>query len=268
MNARTNVGVNGGMLLQLEGLRASIAAKEVLKGVDLVVRPGEVHAIMGPNGAGKSTLAAVLAGKPGYDVEAAVARLDGIDVLGLEPETRAHHGLFLGFQYPVELPGVNNSYLLRAAVNARRRYLGEPEIDAFDFLQTIRAKARLLGLDEALLSRNVNEGFSGGERKRNEILQLAVLEPRLAVLDEIDSGLDIDALRQVAAGINRLRSPDRSFVLVTHYRRLLDLVTADHVHVMLDGRIAASGDMSLVDQLEERGYDWVENGDPQPALAE
>jgi Fe-S cluster assembly ATP-binding protein len=232
------------------------------------VKPGEVHAIMGPNGAGKSTLAAVLAGKPGYEVEAAVARLDGTDVLGLEPETRAHHGLFLGFQYPVELPGVNNSYLLRAAVNARRRHLGEPEIDAFDFLQTIRAKARLLGLDEALLSRNVNEGFSGGERKRNEILQLAVLEPRLAVLDEIDSGLDIDALRQVAAGINRLRSPDRSFVLVTHYRRLLDLVVADHVHVMLDGRIAASGDMSLVDQLEERGYDWVERGDAQPALAE
>jgi Fe-S cluster assembly ATP-binding protein len=254
------------LLLQVKGLRAGIAGKQVLKGVDLEVRPGEVHAIMGPNGTGKSTLAAVLAGKSGYEVEAEVARLAGVDLLGLEPEARAHLGLFLGFQYPVELPGVNNTYLLRAAVNARRRALGQPEIDAYDFLQTVRAKADELGFDAALLSRNVNEGFSGGERKRNEILQLAVLEPRLAVLDEIDSGLDIDALRQVAAGINRLRSPDRSFVLVTHYRRLLDYVAADHVHVMVDGRIAASGDMSLVDQLEERGYEWV--GDAQPELAE
>jgi Fe-S cluster assembly ATP-binding protein len=257
---------NDNMLLQVKGLRASIAGKQVLKGVDLEVRPGEVHAIMGPNGTGKSTLAAVLAGKPGYDAEAAVARLGGVDLLGLEPEARAHLGMFLGFQYPIELPGVNNTYLLRAAVNARHRALGEPEVDAYDFLKTIRAKALELGFDEALLARNVNEGFSGGERKRNEILQLAVLEPRLAVLDEIDSGLDIDALRQVAAGINRLRSPGRSFVLITHYRRLLDYVAADHVHVMVDGRIAASGDMSLVDQLEERGYEWV--GDEQPALVE
>jgi Fe-S cluster assembly ATP-binding protein len=257
---------NDNMLLQVKGLRASIAGKQVLKGVDLEVRPGEVHAIMGPNGTGKSTLAAVLAGKPGYDAEAAVARLGGVDLLGLEPEARAHLGMFLGFQYPIELPGVNNTYLLRAAVNARHRALGEPEVDASDFLKTIRAKALELGFDEALLARNVNEGFSGGERKRNEILQLAVLEPRLAVLDEIDSGLDIDALRQVAAGINRLRSPGRSFVLITHYRRLLDYVAADHVHVMVDGRIAASGDMSLVDQLEERGYEWV--GDEQPALVE
>jgi Fe-S cluster assembly ATP-binding protein len=254
------------LLLQVKGLRASVAGKQVLKGVDLEVRPGEVHAIMGPNGTGKSTLAAVLAGKSGYEVEADVARLAGADLLSLEPEARAHLGLFLGFQYPVELPGVNNTYLLRAAVNARRRALGQSEIDAYDFLQTVRARANELGFDAALLSRNVNEGFSGGERKRNEILQLAVLEPRLAVLDEIDSGLDIDALRQVAAGINRLRSPDRSFVLITHYRRLLDYVAADHVHVMVDGRIAASGDMSLVDQLEERGYEWV--GDEQPALAE
>src|SRR6185369_12548893 len=260
---RTN---NENLLLQIKGLRASIAGNQVLKAPDLEVRPGEVHAIMGPNGTGKSTLAAVLAGKPGYEVEADVARLAGVDLFGLEPEARAHLGLFLGFQYPVELPGVNNTYLLRAAVNARHRALGEPEIDAFDFLQTIKAKARELGFDEALLARNVNEGFSGGERKRNEILQLAVLEPRLAVLDEIDSGLDIDALRQVAAGINRLRSPDRSFVMITHYRRLLDSVAADHVHVMVDGRIAASGDMSLVDQLEERGYEWV--GDVQPALVE
>jgi Fe-S cluster assembly ATP-binding protein len=254
------------LLLQVKGLRASVAGKQVLKGVDLQVRPGEVHAIMGPNGTGKSTLAAVLAGKTGYEVEAEVARLAGVDLLNLEPEARAHLGLFLGFQYPVELPGVNNTYLLRAAVNARRRALGQSEIDAYDFLQTVRAKADELGFDAALLSRNVNEGFSGGERKRNEILQLAVLEPRLAVLDEIDSGLDIDALRQVAAGINRLRSPDRSFVLITHYRRLLDYVAADRVHVMVDGRIAASGDMGLVDQLEERGYEWV--ADAQPALVE
>jgi Fe-S cluster assembly ATP-binding protein len=257
---------NENMLLQIKGLRASVAGKQVLKGLDLQVRAGEVHAIMGPNGTGKSTLAAVLAGKAGYEVEADVAQLAGVDLLGLEPEARAHLGLFLGFQYPVELPGVNNTYLLRAAVNARHRALGEPEIDAFDFLQMIKAKARELGFDETLLARNVNEGFSGGERKRNEILQLAALQPRLAVLDEIDSGLDIDALRQVAAGINRLRTPDRSFVLVTHYRRLLDYVTADHVHVMVDGRIAASGDMSLVDRLEERGYEWV--GDAQPALVE
>lgn len=261
--SRTN---NDKILLQVQGLHASIAGKQVLKGVDLQVRPGEVHAIMGPNGTGKSTLAAVLAGKPGYEVSADIAQLGGADLLDLEPEARAHLGLFLGFQYPIELPGVNNTYLLRAAVNARHRALGEPEVDAYDFLQTVRAKALELGFDEALLARNVNEGFSGGERKRNEILQLAVLEPRLAVLDEIDSGLDIDALRQVAAGINRLRSPDRSFVLITHYRRLLDYVAADHVHVMVDGRIAASGDMSLVDQLEERGYEWV--GDEQPALAE
>jgi Fe-S cluster assembly ATP-binding protein len=264
MNGKTH----NAPLLQLVGLKASIGAKQVLKGLDLEVRAGEVHAIMGPNGTGKSTLAAVLAGKPGIVAEADVARLDGVDLLGMEPEARAHHGLFLGFQYPVELPGVNNSYLLRAAVNAARRFRGEPEVDAYDFLQTVRAKARALGLDEALLARNVNEGFSGGERKRNEILQLAVLEPRLAVLDEIDSGLDIDALRQVAAGINRLRSDGRAFVLVTHYRRLLDYVAADHVHVMVDGRIEASGDMSLVDRLEERGYEGIERGEPQPALAE
>ena len=255
------------MLLRVKGLRASIAGKQVLKGLDLEVRPGEVHAIMGPNGTGKSTLAAVLAGKPGYEVEAEVAQLDGVDLLGLEPEARAHLGLFLGFQYPIELPGVNNTYLLRAAMNARHRARGEPEVDAYDFLQSIRAKAVELGFDEALLARNVNEGFSGGERKRNEILQLAVLEPRLAVLDEIDSGLDIDALRQVAAGINRLRSPDRSFVLVTHYRRLLDYVAADRVHVMVDGCIAESGDMSLVDRLEEHGYEWVRDEQPAAAVA-
>ena len=245
-------------LLELAGLRAWVDGKPLLNGVDLCVLPGEVHAIMGPNGAGKSTLAAVLAGQPGYAVQADAAYLCGHALLPLTPEARAHQGLFLGFQYPVELPGVNNMYLLRAAVNAKRRFAGEPEVDAYDFLQSVRAKAKALGFDENLLTRNVNEGFSGGEKKRNEILQLAVLEPQLAVLDEIDSGLDIDALRFVAAAINRLRDGVRGFVLVTHYRRLLDLVPADRVHVMVAGRIVTSGGMALVDLLEERGYDWAE----------
>ena len=252
-------------LLELIGLQASINEKRILNGVDLRVMPGEVHAIMGPNGAGKSTLAAVLAGQPGYAVQAGLARLRGNDLLPLAPESRAHQGLFLGFQYPVELPGVNNSYLLRAAVNAKRRHAGEPEVDAYDFLQSVRVKAQALGLDGELLTRNVNEGFSGGEKKRNEILQLAVLEPHLAVLDEIDSGLDIDALRFVAAAINRLRDGRRGFILVTHYRRLLDLVPADRVHVMNGGRIVASGGMPLVDLLEERGYEWVEGSITSPA---
>jgi Fe-S cluster assembly ATP-binding protein len=253
-------------MLEIKNLHAKVDGKDILQGIDLTVSAGEVHAVMGPNGSGKSTLAHLLAGRDGYEVTKGQVLYQGKDLLALAPEQRAAEGVFLGFQYPVELPGVNNTYLLRAALNARHRALGEPEVDAYDFLKTLKAKARELGFDEALLARNVNEGFSGGERKRNEILQLAVLQPRLAVLDEIDSGLDIDALRQVAAGINRLRSPDRSFVLVTHYRRLLDYVSADHVHVMVDGRIAASGDMSLVDQLEERGYEWV--GEAQPALVE
>jgi len=245
------------LLLQIKGLRAGVAGKQVLKGVDLEVRPGEVHAIMGPNGTGKSTLAAVLAGKPGYEVEAEVARLAGVDLLGLEPEARAHLGLFLGFQYPVELPGVNNTYLLRAAVNARRRALGQPEIDAYDFLQTVRGKADELGFDAALLSRNVNEGFSGGERKRNEILQLAVLEPRLAILDETDSGLDIDALRTVADGVNKLRRRDNAFIVVTHYQRVLNYIIPDFVHVLVDGRIVKSGGKELALELESKGYEGV-----------
>jgi Fe-S cluster assembly ATP-binding protein len=252
-------------LLELKGLHASVDGKPILNGVDLRVMPGEVHAVMGPNGAGKSTLAAVLAGQPGYTAHANAAMLRGHDLLTLSPEARAHHGLFLGFQYPVELPGVNNTYLLRAALNAKRRAWGEPEVDAYDSLQSVRATAKELGLEEGLLNRNVNEGFSGGEKKRNEILQLAVLAPQLAVLDEIDSGLDIDALRFVAAAINRLRDGTRGFILVTHYLRLLDLVPADHVHVMAAGRIAASGDMSLVDRLEAHGYEWVDGTITTPA---
>jgi Fe-S cluster assembly ATP-binding protein len=255
-------------LLRIQGLHASIGGKAILKGVDLEVAPGEVHAIMGPNGAGKSTLAAVLAGQPGHEVHAGTARLQGSDLLALEPELRAREGLFLAFQYPVELPGVNNSLFLRSALNALRRHRGEEPIDAYDFLSIVRDRARDLGLDDALLARSVNEGFSGGEKKRNEILQLAVLQPRLAILDEIDSGLDIDALRQVAAGINALRDGRRGFILVTHYRRLLDLVRADHVHVMVDGRIAASGGMALVDRLEENGYAWLDSVQPLPAFAE
>ena len=244
-------------LLQLEDLRVSVAGTPVLHGVSLTVRVGEVHAIMGPNGSGKSTLAHVLAGHPGYLVTGGSARLDGVDLLAQPPEERARAGLFLGFQYPVEIPGVNNAYLLKAALNARRRQRGEPEIDAFDFLNLVREKMRLMQIDDALLSRGVNEGFSGGEKKRNEILQMLVLEPRLAVLDETDSGLDIDALKIVGRGINSLRAPERAVILVTHYQRLLDHVVPDQVHVLARGRIVRSGDRGLALELERRGYDWL-----------
>jgi len=244
-------------LLQLRNLRAAIGERRILHGVDLDVRPGEVHAIMGPNGAGKSTLAAALAGRPGLEVQADAARLDGTELLALAPEQRAQAGLFLGFQYPVELPGVHNLLLLRSALNAQRRARGEPEVDAYDFLKSARASARALGLGEELLQRGVNDGFSGGEKKRNEVLQLAVLQPRLALLDEIDSGLDIDALKQVAAALQGLRDGKRSFVLVTHYRRLLDLVPPDVVHVMVAGRIVASGGIELAERLEQQGYEWT-----------
>jgi Fe-S cluster assembly ATP-binding protein len=232
-------------------------ADVLAKGLTLDVPQGEVHAIMGPNGSGKSTLAYVLAGRPGYEVTRGSVEYDGRDLLALPAEERARLGVFLGFQYPVEIPGVNNVYLLKAALNAVRKQRGEPEVDAFEFLTLVREKMRVMRMDEAFLSRGVNEGFSGGEKKRNEILQMLVLEPRLAVLDETDSGLDIDALKIVAEGVNTLRSPQRSIVLVTHYQRLLDHVVPDRVHVLVRGRIATSGDRSLALELERRGYDWL-----------
>jgi Fe-S cluster assembly ATP-binding protein len=244
-------------MLKIDNLQVAVGDKQVLNGLTLEIPRGEVHAIMGPNGSGKSTLAHVLAGRPGYTVTAGSVTLDGIDLLALAPEDRAHEGVFLGFQYPVEIPGVNNVYLLKAALNALRKHRGQPEVDAFDFLALVREKMKLMRMDEAFLSRGVNEGFSGGEKKRNEILQMLVLEPKLAVLDETDSGLDIDALKVVANGVNTLRSPDRSVVLVTHYQRLLDYVVPDHVHVLVRGKIARSGDKTLALELEKRGYDWV-----------
>ena len=229
----------------------------MLRGISLAVRAGEVHAIMGPNGSGKSTLAQVLAGRPGYEIVSGSVRFEGSDLLALAPEARARAGLFLGFQYPVEIPGVNNAYLLKAALNAARRERGLPEGDAFEFLALVRQQMGLMHIDESFLGRGVNEGFSGGEKKRNEILQMLVLEPKLAILDETDSGLDIDALKIVAHGVNTLRSPERSLVLVTHYQRLLDYIVPDHLHVLVKGRIVRSGDKSLALELERRGYDWV-----------
>jgi Fe-S cluster assembly ATP-binding protein len=245
------------IMLSIRNLHAQIGARKILNGVDLEVRAGEVHAIMGPNGSGKSTLSSVLAGREGYEVTAGSVQYLGQDLLGLEPEERARAGVFLAFQYPVEIPGVNNAYLLKAALNAVRKQRGLPELDAFEFLALIRDKMKLMQMDESFLSRGVNEGFSGGEKKRNEILQMAVLEPKLALLDETDSGLDIDALRVVANGVNSLRGPDRAIVLVTHYQRLLDYIEPDYVHVLSDGRILKSGDKSLALELEKRGYDWV-----------
>src|SRR5262245_25002716 len=244
-------------MLKIENLHAAVGEKTVLNGLTLEVKPGEVHAIMGPNGSGKSTLAHVLAGRPGYTISQGTVTYDGRDLLALAPEERAHEGVFLGFQYPVEIPGVNNVYLLKAAVNAARKHRGLPEVDAFDFLGLVREKMRLMRMDETFLTRGVNEGFSGGEKKRNEILQMLVLEPRLAILDETDSGLDIDALKVVAAGVNSLKSPERSVLLVTHYQRLLDHIVPDQVHVLVRGRIARSGDRTLALELERRGYDWV-----------
>jgi Fe-S cluster assembly ATP-binding protein len=244
-------------LLSIRDLHVKVGDREVLRGINLDVPAGEVHAIMGPNGSGKSSLAHVLAGKPGYVVTSGSATYAGRDLFALPAEERAREGLFLGFQYPVEIPGVNNTYLLRAALNASRKHKGLPEIDAYDFLEVVRAKARLMKIDESFLSRGVNEGFSGGEKKRNEILQMLVLEPRLAILDESDSGLDIDALRIVADGINSLRDPSRAIVMVTHYQRLLDHVQPSHVHVLARGRILKSGGPELALELEQRGYDWL-----------
>jgi Fe-S cluster assembly ATP-binding protein len=244
-------------MLEISNLKARIGDTEILTGLTLEVNPGEVHAIMGPNGSGKSTLALVIAGHEDYIVTEGSVRYMGQDLLSLDPEERARIGLFLGFQYPVEIAGVNNAYLLKAALNAKRRTQGQPEVDAFEFLKLAREKMAMLDMDPALLNRGLNEGFSGGEKKRNEILQMAVLEPRLAILDETDSGLDIDALKAVAKGINSLRDPERAIVLVTHYQRLLDYVEPDFVHVLSGGRIVRSGDKSLAQKLEEKGYDWV-----------
>jgi len=244
-------------MLIIENLHAEIDGKPILKGLDLVVRPGEVHAIMGPNGSGKSTLSYLIAGRPGYTVTAGSITYNGKDLLAMAPEERAGEGVFLAFQYPVEIPGVNNVYMLRAAVNGIRRYRGQDEIGAVDFLNMVKARTREIGLKESLLNRPVNQGFSGGEKKRNEVFQMSVLEPSLAVLDETDSGLDIDALRIVAEGVNRLRGPERAFVVVTHYQRLLDYIVPDFVHVLANGRIVKSGNRELALELEARGYDWL-----------
>lgn len=247
-------------MLVIKDLHARVADKEILKGIDLEVKAGEVHAIMGPNGSGKSTLANILAGRDGYTVTQGSVSYQGQDLLAMDPETRARAGVFLALQYPVEIPGVNNVYFLKAAYNAIRKHRGEEQVDAVKFLGLVKDKMTLVDIDAAFLNRAVNEGFSGGEKKRNEILQMLVLEPRLALLDETDSGLDIDALKVVAKGINALRNAERAMMLVTHYQRLLDYVVPDYVHVLAAGRIAKSGDKSLAAELEQRGYDWVTAG--------
>jgi Fe-S cluster assembly ATP-binding protein len=245
-------------MLSIKNLHANIDGTPILRGLDLEVKPGEVHAIMGPNGAGKSTLAKILAGDKSYEVTQGTAQLNGEEILELAPEERAARGLFLGFQYPVELPGVSNSYFLRTAVNALRKARGEEEVDAYDFLKDLKANMAILEMDPSFKSRFVNVGFSGGEKKRNEILQLLTLRPSMVMLDETDSGLDIDALRVVAKGVNSLRSPDRAFVIVTHYQRLLDYIVPDFVHVLVDGKIVRSGDKSLAMELEDKGYTGIE----------
>ncbi len=245
-------------MLKITDLSARVAGKEILKGINLEVKAGEVHAIMGPNGSGKSTLAQVLAGREDYEVTGGSVSFEDRDLLALPAEERARAGLFLGFQYPVEIPGVNNVYLLKAALNAKRKAAGEPEVDAYEFLALVKQKMKLMHMSETFLTRGVNEGFSGGEKKRNEVLQMLVLEPKLAILDETDSGLDIDALKVVSMGVNSLRDPKRAVVLVTHYQRLLDYIVPDRVHVLSGGRILMSGDRSLALELERRGYDWVQ----------
>jgi Fe-S cluster assembly ATP-binding protein len=246
-------------MLQIRNLHVSAAGHEILRGIDLTVNVGEVHAIMGPNGSGKSTLAQVLAGRQDYEITAGEALYEGRDLLQMAPEDRAREGIFLAFQYPVEIPGVSTAYFLRAAVNAIRKHRGLEELDAMDFLGLLKEKMSLVEMDQTLLNRPVNEGFSGGEKKRNEILQMAVLDPKLAILDETDSGLDIDALKIVANGVNGLRGPDRAMIVITHYQRLLNYIIPDFVHVLVDGRIAKSGDKQLALELEQKGYSWVED---------
>ncbi len=251
-----------GGILEIRNLHASVEDKEILKGVDLVIQAGEVHALMGPNGSGKSTLSNVLAGRAGYEVTHGQVRYQGENLLELAPEIRARRGIFLAFQYPVEIRGITNGFFLRAALNAVRTARGEDEIDAFDFLGLVKDKMKLIEMDPALLYRSVNEGFSGGEKKRNEILQMALLEPRLAILDETDSGLDIDALRVIAGGVNALRVENRSMLIITHYQRLLEYIVPDYVHVLGEGRIQRSGGKELAHELEARGYGWLEEGAP------
>lgn len=254
-------------MLSIKNLHVNVGDKQILKGISLEVRPGEIHAVMGPNGSGKSTLSQVLAGREGYDVTSGSITFNGKNLLELEPEERAREGVFLALQYPVEIPGVNNVYLLKAGLNAIRKHRGLPELDAFEFLGLVKDKMKLMQMDESFLNRAVNEGFSGGEKKRNEILQMAVLEPKLALLDETDSGLDIDALRIVANGVNSLRSAERAIVMVTHYQRLLDYITPDYVHVLAGGQIVKSGDKSLALELEKRGYDWLTQSEYQKEVA-
>jgi len=250
-------------VLEIRNLSAGVEGKQILKGVSLAICPGEVHAVMGPNGSGKSTLAAVLAGRDGYDVTGGEVLYQGKDLLELDPEERAREGLFLAFQYPVEIPGVNSTYFLKAALNEIRKHKGEPELDAMEFLSLVKDKMKLLELKDDLLKRSVNEGFSGGEKKRAEIFQMAVLEPKLAILDETDSGLDIDALKIVAGGVNKLKRADSAQLVITHYQRLLNFIIPDFVHVLYDGRIVRTGDKQLALALEEKGYDWVIKGQPQ-----
>src|SRR5690554_1599748 len=252
-------------MLSIKDLHASVENKSILRGLSLDVKDGEVHAIMGPNGSGKSTLSQVLAGREDYTVEKGTVEYLGQDLLAMSIEDRARSGLFLAFQYPIEIPGVSNAYFLRAAVNAGRRHRGEPELDAMDFLKRVKEEMKVVGMREEFLYRSVNEGFSGGEKKRNEVLQMSLLEPRLAILDETDSGLDIDALKVVADGVNRLRSPDRALIVITHYQRLLDYIVPDHVHVLADGRIVRSGGRELALELEERGYGWVKQLEAEQA---
>jgi Fe-S cluster assembly ATP-binding protein len=255
-------------MLTISNLHAAVDGKTILRGIDLVVNPGEVHAIMGPNGSGKSTLARVLAGQDAYEVTGGQVLFEGKDLLEMDPEDRAREGVFMAFQYPVEIPGVGNTYFLKAALNAVRKHRGLPEMDAIEFLKMVRGKMKLVQMDEGLLNRPVNEGFSGGEKKRNEIFHMAVLEPRLCILDETDSGLDIDALRIVADGVNALRAKDRSFLVITHYQRLLNYIVPDYVHVLVDGRFVRSGGKELALELEEKGYSWLEGMTPEQIAAQ